>query len=101
MNSLHTHNVEELMIIESGSINYYYVPYNSNNVEVRHCHPGDVIYVKKQTPHRIEFVSGEFEENGIKFAQIYELCIGDNEKGNYPINRLESARLGTIKPSNE
>lgn len=98
MNSLHSHDVEELMIVESGSINYHYKPIHSENVIVRLCKPGDVIFVNKQTPHRIEYVSGEFVENGIPFAQLYELCLGENNNGNYEITRYETAREGTLKP---
>lgn len=89
-NSLHFHDVDEVQLVESGTINYYYL-----DNWVLHCKQlttGSTTFVPRWLPHRIEYVNGEFAENGVRFAQITEVAIGNNMQGNYEITRLEVAK---------
>lgn len=97
MNSLHKHNLDEVFIVESGSIRCY-IKLKDNSIADYEMLEGDTILIKKNYPHRIEFVSGEFRENGIYFAQISEVCLGKNRNGNYKIHRLIKAQPAARKP---
>ena len=91
MNSLHKHNLDEVLIVESGSINCH-IKLSKDDIVKHQMVAGDSILIKRNSPHRIEFVLGDFKEKGICFAQINELCLGKNESGNYKIHRLVKAR---------
>jgi len=94
--SLHKHNIDEIIIIESGSINCY-IGGKHNKLEKKPMQEGDCILISRGTPHKVEYVSGVFKEDGKYFAQVSELCLGNNLNGKYLIHRLEPA-LPARKP---
>lgn len=53
---------------------------------------GSVTFVPAGIWHRIEFINGDFEEFGVKFAQISEIVLGSHDDGRYPIDRLDPAK---------
>lgn len=99
MNSLHMHETSEVMLIESGSIKCWLGEY-PDSVEVKVLKEGDSIFVPERWWHRIEFVSGDFAEQNVPFSQIVELMFGNNQYGQYNIQRVSPAVPGR-KPGKE
>jgi mannose-6-phosphate isomerase-like protein (cupin superfamily) len=89
-NSLHSHEVNEVQLVESGIIRYHYV--ENGVLKSEDLSAWSVTFVSAWTPHRIEFIDGNFEEQGVKFAQISEIVLWSNDNGNYRITRIESAK---------
>jgi len=95
-NSLHYHPVDEIQIVESGYIKYYWE--EDGEIKNKILKPWDVTFVKANTPHRIEFVDWNCKENGVRFAQIYELVIWEHQNDEYEIKRKEWAKKANILP---
>lgn len=93
MNSLHMHETSEVMLIESGSIKCHLGEY-PDSVEVKILQEGDSIFIPERWWHRIEFVSGDFTEQNAPFSQIVELMFGNNQHGQYNIQRVSPAVPG-------
>ncbi len=93
MNSLHMHETSEVLLIESGSIKCWLGEY-PDTVEVNTLGEGDSIFIPERWWHRIEFASGDFKEKNVSFSQIVELMFGNNQYGQYSIQRVSPAVAG-------
>lgn len=88
--SIHKHNTEEILIVESGEI-IEWLEDENGLIQRNKYHRGDIITVPANKYHRLEYGYGEYKSGNKKFAQVTEIMIGENNEGEYKITRLEEA----------
>ncbi len=98
MSSIHRHLPSETLVIREGRLKVW-LENNKGDMEKIVLSPGEVINIPSNKYHRIEYL--ETEKNHFdSYVRLTEIVQGDNEKGNYNIDRLEKSVSCLLKLDN-
>jgi len=89
-NSVHSHPTTEWVMGISGTTRCYVGP-DLDHLEPTDLRPGHIVEFPAGTAHRIEFVTGENQEDGVPYTELLEIMAGEHHDGTYPITRHEPA----------